>query len=351
MKAIVFRGVGDIRLEDVQRPVIQSSEDSIIRVTTASICGSDMHILHGAMKVEPGTVIGHEFVGVIEEVGSSVTKFKPGDRVVGMAIANCGRCRACRSGLGFACKNGGFYGCGPYSGNLQGVQAEYVRVLYSDESLEKIPDGMTDEQVLFVGDILATAYTGVVGVNPDGKGIQPGSVVAIFGAGPVGLCAVSVARLFGAGKVIALDREDYRLDMATRMGADNVVNVSQEDPVKAVMGLTDRWGADLVIEAAGSPVAFASCIRSVAIGGTVSVIGVLTQSVEIPFPRLQSRNITIQAGICNFLHTKRLISLIQAGRLNLTPIITHCLPLSEAVKGYEIFEKKLDGAIKVVLKP
>jgi len=351
MKALVYRGIGDIRLEDVPRPEMQGPEDAIVRVTTTSICGSDLHILHGLLRVEPGTVIGHEFVGVVEEAGPVVTRVKPGDRVLGMAAVNCGRCRACRERLIFACENGGAYGCGPKMGNLQGVQSEYARVLYANETLEKLPEGLADEQVLFAGDILATAYTGVAGVNPDGKGIQPGSVVAVFGSGPVGLCAVAVARLFGASQVIALDREDYRLAMATRLGADRVINVSQVDPAAAIMDITGGWGADLVVEAVGSPVSLAGCLSTVAVGGTVSVIGVILKPVEVPFNKLLPRNVTIQTGLGNFIHAKRLISLIQAGKLDLTPLITHCFPLTEAAKGYEIFEKRLDGAIKVVLKP
>ncbi len=351
MKAVVYRGVGDIRLEEVPKPEIQGPRDAIVRVATTAICGSDLHVLRGFLKVEPGTVIGHEFAGVVEEVGSAVTRVKPGDRVVGMAAVYCGQCRACRSGLLYACANGGAYGCGQMLGNLQGVQAEYARALFADETLAKIPEGLTDEQVLFVGDILATAYTGVAGVKPDGKGIQPGDAAAVFGAGPVGLCAVAVARLFGASRVIALDMDDWRLAMAARLGADKVINVSKADPVQAIMDITGGWGADLVVEAVGSTAALANCLAAVATGGTVSVIGVISQPVKIPFNKLMLKNITIQTGLGNFIHTKRLISLIQAGKLDLTPLITHTLPLSEALRGYEIFEKKLDQAIKVILKP
>lgn len=351
MRALVFRGVGDIRLEDVPRPEIQGPEDAIIRVTTTSICGSDLHILRGLLRVEPGTVIGHEFVGIVEETGSSVTKVKPGDRVVSMAAVFCGRCRPCRNGLVSACENGGGYGCGPRMGNLQGVQAEYARVLYANETLEKIPEGLTDEQVLFVGDILATAYTGVMGVNPDGRGILPGSVVAVFGSGPVGLCAVAVARLQGASQVIALDSEDYRLAMAARMGADKVINVAQTDPVTAIKGATNGWGADLIVEAAGSPVALTNSLAAAAIGGRVTIIGVHSQPVEVPFHKIINKNITIQTGLGNFIHVSRLIKLIETGKLDLTPLITHRMPLSEVIKGYEIFEKRLDDAIKIVIKP
>lgn len=351
MKALVYHGGGTNRVEDVPKPVIQGPEDAIVRVTTTAICGSDLHILHGFLPVEPGTVIGHEFVGVVEEVGSAVTKVKPGDKVLSMAGVNCGRCRNCRNRLIFACENGGIFGCGPMFGNLQGVQAEYARVMYADETLEKIPEGLTDEQVLFVGDILATAYMGVVGVNPDGKGIQPGSVVAIFGAGPVGLCTVAVARLFGASQVIVLDMLDYRLEVARRMGADKVINITQADPVASIMDITGGQGADLVVEAAGSREAFLNCLAVASIGGTVSVVGVISEPVEITFQQIIHKNITIQTGLANVIHTKRLVSLIQAGKLDLTPIITHRLPLTEAVQAYEIFEKRLDGAIKVILKP
>lgn len=351
MKALVYHGGGTIRVEDVPKPEIQGPEDAVMRVTTTAICGSDLHILHGFLPVDPGTVIGHEFVGVVEEVGSAVTKVKPGDKVLSMAGVNCGRCRNCRNRLIFACENGGIFGCGPMFGNLPGVQAEYARVLYADETLEKIPEGLSDEQVLFVGDILATAYTGVVGVNPDGRGIQPGSVVAIFGAGPVGLCTVAVARLFGASRIIVSDMEAYRLEVAGRMGADNVINITQADPVASIMDITGGRGADLVVEAAGSREAFANCLAAAAIGGTVSVVGVISEPVEITFQQIIPKNITIQTGLANVIHTKRLVSLIQAGKLDLTPLITHRLPLEEAVRAYEIFDKKLDGAIKVILKP
>ncbi|GAB6155070.1 zinc-dependent alcohol dehydrogenase family protein [Desulfosporosinus burensis] len=351
MKALVYHGGRTISVDDIPKPELQGPEDAIVRVTTTAICGSDLHILHGFLPVDPGTVIGHEFCGVVEEVGSAVTKVKPGDNVLSMAGVNCGKCSACRNRLIFACENGGIFGCGPIFGNLQGVQAEYVRVKYADEVLEKIPEGLTDEQVLFVGDILATAYTGIAGVNPDGKGIQPGSVVAIFGAGPVGLCTVAVARVFGASQVIVLDMEDNRLEVARRMGADKVINITQADPVASIMEITGGRGADLVVEAAGSREAFASCLAAVTIGGTVSVIGIINQPVELDFLKIIPKNITIQAGLANVIHTKRLLSLIQAGKLDLSPLITHRLPLTEAVQAYEIFEKKLEGAIKVLLKP
>jgi len=350
MKALVFQGVGKVSLEDVPKPKIEGPEDAIVRITVASICGSDLHILHGLNRLEPGTIIGHEFTGVVEEVGSAVTKVKPGDRVLGAAGVSCGHCKACRKGLLSMCENFGIYGCGPRNGNLQGVQAEYARVLYANESLEKIPEGLTEEQVLFAGDILSTAYMGVSGVKPDSKGIQPGSVVAIFGAGPVGLCAVAVARLYGAAQIIAVDMEDYRLSMATRLGADKVINFTKENPVETIKKMTDGWGADLVIEAVGSAEALTSCLAAVAPGGDVNLIGVISLPTPISFIKLLNKNINIQTGMGN-TPPKKLINLIQAGRLDLTPLITHRFPLAEAVKAYEMFDKREDGVIKVLLIP
>lgn len=351
MKAIVYRGIGDIRLEDVPRPQIQGPEDAILRVTTTSICGSDLHIFHGHLGLEPGTIVGHEFTGIVEEVGSAVTKVKPGDRVLGAAGVWCGRCPACLDNRPFACEHVALYGCGPLLGDLQGVQAEFVRVLFADVSLEKIPDNLTDEQVLFVGDILSTAYMGVTGINPGEPAIQPGSTVAIMGAGPVGLCAVSVSHLFGPAKIIAVDMEDYRLNMAAQLGADHVINVSKEDSTDAIMDITGGRGADYVIEAVGNTEAFYQCLAAVAPGGTVSAVGVFREPVELQMQFLMIKNISIKMGLANLIHMKKLVNLIQNGKLDVTPIITHILPLSEAQRGYEIFDKKLDGAIKVIFKP
>jgi len=351
MKALVYRGVGDIRLEEVPRPALQGPEEAIVKVTTSSICGSDLHIVHGHLGVEPGTIVGHEFTGVVEEVGPAVAGVKPGDRVLGAAGVWCGQCPACRSNLSIACKHLGIYGCGPMFGSLQGAQAEYIRVPFANVTLEKIPDGLTEEQVLFVGDILSTAYMGAEGITPGGPGIQPGSTVAVFGAGPVGLCAVAAARLFGPARIISVDMVDYRLEMAARLGADRVINAAREDPAAAITEITGGWGADFVIEAIGSTEAFTVCLSVVAPGGTVSAIGVFQQPVELPIHLLLAKNIGVKMGLANLIHMKRLIGLIQAGKLDLTPIITHRLPLAEVVRGYEIFEKKLDGCVKVLLKP
>ena len=352
MKALVYRGVGDVALQDVPRPVVQAPGDAVVRVTTTSICGSDLHILHGLMPgLLPGTIVGHEFTGVVEEVGADVTGVRPGDRVVAPAAVWCGSCRACRAGLPMKCERAQIFGCGAQFGDLDGAQAESVRVPFADVTLVPIPDGLTDEQVIFAGDILATAYTAVVGLTPRGGGVRAGDQVVVFGAGPVGLCAVACAKLFEPAQVIAVDREPYRLEVARRLGADQVIDAATTDARKAIRGLTEGWGADYTVEAVGRPETLTAGLLAAAPGGTVSVVGVFPEPVLVPIPRMMARNVSLSVGMGNLRHVRELVGLLGSDRLDLTPIITHRLPLDEVVRGYEIFEQKLDGAIKVLLRP
>jgi alcohol dehydrogenase len=350
MRAVVYRGPGDIRLEEVPEPAIQAPEDAIVRVTAASICGSDLHILHGLMpKMEPGSIIGHEFVGVIESTGPAVGRFKPGDRVVGPAAVWCGRCRACRKGLPSACENGAIFGNGPLFGALDGAQADYVRVPFAGVTLQPIPGGLSDERVLFAGDILATAYSAVAGLAPGSRGVRPGDTVVIFGAGPVGLCAVASVRLFEPARIIVVDMEAYRLEMASRMGADVVVDASGDDVRRLVKEATDGWGADYVIEAVGKQETLGNAVAVAAPGAAVSIVGVFQQPVTVNAPKMLAKNLTLTMGMGDLGRIGELVGLIEAGRLDLTPLITHRLPLGEVVSAYEIFEKRADGAIKVLL--
>lgn len=351
MKAVTFQGKGKVKVQEVPRPALKSSEDAIVRLTTAAICGSDLHILHGFTPFEIGASIGHEGAGIVEEVGSDVHGFKSGDRVLCMAGINCGRCPACRANMIWACQNGGIYGNGPMFGNLGGTQAEYLRVGYADETLAKIPDSLTDEQVLFAGDILATAYTGFVGVNPDGrKGIMPGKVVAIFGAGPVGLCAIACARLFGPSKIIVVDLLDNRLEKAKALGADHVINAQTQDPVAAIMEITQGRGVGFALEATGSHIAVENCVKAAGLCGTVVILGIIDKPVEFDFHNLIIKNLTIEAGISNVIHTAELLSLIENHKIDMTSIITHRFPIDDGEKAYHLFNEKLDGAIKVLFK-
>jgi alcohol dehydrogenase len=352
MRAVVYEGPNDLRLEEVPEPVVQDPEDAIVRVTTASICGSDLHVLHGLMpKMEVGSIVGHEFTGEVHAVGSAVTRFRAGDRVVGPAAVWCGRCRACLHGLYGACERGAVFGNGPLFGDLPGAQADYVRVPFSDVALQPIPEGLSDEQVIFAGDILPTAYSAVVGLNPRVRGVQPGDSVVVFGAGPVGLCAVASAQLFDPKRIIVVDVEPYRLTMATRLGADALVDASTEDVRAAIKGLTEGWGAEYVIEAVGRQETLGNAVAVAAPGGNVSVVGVFQQPVTINAPRMMAKNVCLTMGMGDLGHIKELVDLIRTGRLDLTAIITHRMKLDDAIRAYEIFEKREDGAIKILLTP
>lgn len=352
MKALTFRNIGEIQLKDVPKPTIVSENDAIIKVTTAAICGSDLHFVHGLAPMAPGTVLGHEFCGVVEDVGSAVTKFKPGDRVVSPAGASCGKCDNCRAGKMWACEHGGVYGNGPMFGDLQGAQAEYARVLYADEGLRHIPDGVTDEQILFVGDILATAFTGITGVKPNDTGlIMPGESVAIYGDGPVGLSTTAVAKLYGASEIIVVGHHDYRLEVAKKLGATRTINAYNETPVDIIMEMTSGKGVNLAVECAGKAESFYNCLNSVCLAGIVNVLGIVDTPVTIDYSRFISKNVTIEGGICNNIHIDKLISLVKNKTIDMAPIITHRFPLTEAENAYHIFENRLDGVIKVILKP
>jgi alcohol dehydrogenase len=352
MRAVVYHGPHDIRLETVSRPVLQGPRDAIVRVTAASICGSDLHVLHGLMpQMNEGAIIGHEFVGVVESVGGAVEGFAAGDRVVGPAAVWCGTCRACRAGLLSACENGAIFGNGPLFGGLDGSQADLVRVPFADVTLHHIPAGLSDEIVLFAGDILPTAYSAVAGLAPGSRSPRPGETIVIFGAGPVGLCAVASARVFDPARIIVVDMEQYRLDMAGRLGADLVIDASVEDVRRIIKEATDGWGADYVVEAVGRQETLNNAISVSAPGGVVSVVGVFQQPVSINAPRMLSKNTTLTVGMGDLGRIQELIDLIATGRLDLTPLITHRLPLDDVITAYEIFEKRIDGVVKILLTP
>jgi alcohol dehydrogenase len=352
VRAVVYRGPGEIGLEEMAEPVIRDPDDVIVRVTLAGICGSDLHVLHGLMpQMEAGSVIGHEFVGVVHEVGPAVERLEPGDRVVGPAAVWCGRCRACVKGAPWACEKGAIFGNGPLFGDLQGAQADYVRVPFGDTVLQLIPDGLADERVIFAGDVLPTAYSAVVGLVPGGRGVRAGDTVVVFGAGPVGLCAVASAALFEPARIVAVDVEGYRLQLAARLGADVLVDASQEDVRTRIREVTEGWGADYVIEAVGRKETLGNAVAVAAPGGAVSVVGVFQQPTPLNLPRMLAKNVSLSVGMGDLGNIGCLVDFIAEGRLDLAPMITHRLSLSEAARAYEIFEKRTDGAVKVVLLP
>lgn len=345
MKAVATFGVRDVQVIEAPDPVVEDARDAVVRVTTGAICGSDLHIYHGRVDVEPGFVVGHEYVGVVEEVGPGVTLIEEGDRVVGSFFVACGDCWFCHKGLFNKCLGVRIFGFGMALGDLPGSQAEKVLVPNADLTLRKIPEGLSDEAALFVGDILATGYYAALQ-----GGVTAGDVVAVVGCGPVGLFAQMAAlRLFGASKVLAIDVVPERLQLAEKLGA-TPVNADEVDPLDVVLDLTDWRGADVVIEAVGSPDALASAFRLPRPSGTVSVVGVFNDD-EVPFPigDLWLKNVSVKMGLCNVQkHMDELIPLVAAGILDPTVIISHTLRLEEAPKGYELFDAR--EATKVLLK-
>jgi threonine dehydrogenase-like Zn-dependent dehydrogenase len=377
MRAISYLGPKRVRVIDKPRPRIEHPGDAIVRVTRSAICGSDLHLYHGLVPdTRVGCTFGHEFAGVIEEVGSAVRSLVPGDRVVVPFNISCGTCFYCLRSLYANCENSnpasdltsGVYGYSHTTGGYDGGQAQYVRVPFADVGPMKIPDDMEDEQVLFLSDILPTGYQAA-----EMGEIQPGETVAVFGCGPVGLFAMKSAWLLGAGRVIAIDHVDYRLEMAERFAQAEIVDFRRCDPVLELKRLTDGRGPDVCIDAVGleaSGSAFHSflgsaflqggratalewAIHAVRRVGRISIIGVYGPPWNaIPIGVAMNKGLTLRMNQCNVRrYMPRLLEHIRAGRIEPRAIITHRLPLDEAPRAYELFARKLDGCVKCVLIP
>jgi len=353
MRAAVFKDVRDIHLEQVAYPTCGPT-DAIVKVTTTTICGTDSHIWRGEYPVAPGRVVGHEPAGVIHELGGAVQGYEIGDRVIVGAITPCGSC--------YFCQNSDFSQCAGYEdqwgviggwrlGNsIDGVQAEFFRVPYAQANLARIPEGLTDEEVLFVTDI---ATTGIAAVET--AGVQLGDSVAIFAQGPIGLCATAGARLRGAGLIIGIDSNPLRLEMARKMGADVVIDYTQEEPVAKIKALTEGRGADVTIEALGIQETFENCLKSVRPAGVVSSLGVYGDKISIPVePFIYGiGDIDIRSTLCPGGKTRlgSLMRLVETGRLNLAQLITHRFSLDEIEDAYALFSNQEDGVIKVTVTP
>jgi alcohol dehydrogenase len=344
MKSLIFFGAREVGVEEMDRPVMEKPTDALVKVTLSTICGSDLHIYHGELPIPPPFPIGHEFVGVIEELGKDVPGLKEGDRVAASCVVYCGQCYYCQRGLYGHCETGGIYGCGSMLGNLGGAQAEHVKVPYAQLGLHKIPDELTDEQVLYVGDILTTGFTGAKNGN-----ILPGDIVAVFGSGPVGLCAQVCAQLFGPALVIAVDRLDYRLEVSRQIGCEPI-NADREDPAAKIKELTNGRGVDVAIEAVGIRPTMAGCLSSVRPGGRIAVIGIFSESMEFPMSELCMMDISMTTSICDVRWIPALIKLIQSKKIDLTFLGIHSLPLTDAAKAYEIFNQKQDKVLKILLQ-
>ncbi|MGQ9677381.1 MAG: zinc-dependent alcohol dehydrogenase [Chloroflexota bacterium] len=402
MKAVVFHGVGDIRLENVPEPSIQHPEDAIVRITASSICGTDLHMIRGTMTgMVPGTILGHEGVGVVEEVGPEVHNLKPGDRVVIPSSIACGYCSYCRAGYYSQCDNANpngklagtaFFGGPKDSGPFNGLQAEYARVPFATVGPVKLPDDVTDSQAIFLSDIFPTGYFGA-----DIAGIKPGNTVAVFGCGPVGQFAIMSAFMMGAGRIFGVDTIPSRLDMARKQGAE-VIDFNQEDPVEAIRSLTGGIGVDRVIDAVGvdavapksgpaaqqaqqmRPIfqqelkqvapkqkpqngnwhpgdapsqALMWAVGALAKAGTLSIIGVYPSTVQVfPIGMAMEKNLTMNMGNCNHRHyIPELLEIVRGGHVNPELVMTEERPLTDAIEAYKSFDRREPGWVKVVLRP
>jgi alcohol dehydrogenase len=346
MKALVYHGPGLKAWEDVPTPEISADTDAVVRVDAVTICGTDLHILKGDVpEVVDGRILGHEAVGTVESVGSAVRNVKPGDRVLVSCITACAACRFCREGRYGQCLGGG----GWILGNLiDGTQAEFVRVPFADTSTYPVPAGVSDEDLLMLADILPTSYE--VGVL---KGqVTPGDVVAIVGAGPIGLAAVITARLFSPAHIVAIDLADTRLEASRRFGADVVVNSGRDDPRAVVRSLTDGLGADVAIEAVGIPETFELATDLVRPGGRVANVGVHGKPATLHLERLWSRDLTITTGLVDTFTTPALIRLLAGGQLRTSSLVTQRFALDDIMAAYDSFARAAEtGALKVVLTP
>jgi len=400
MKAVVFRGIGDIRLEDVPKPRLKDDTDAIVRITASAICGTDLHFIRGTVPgVKPGRILGHEAVGVVEKVGKGVRNLQPGDRVVVPSTVGCGYCAYCRAGYFAKCDNANpqgnraatvFFGGPEDNGGLDGLQAEYARIPFANVGLVKLPDQVTDDQAICISDIFPTAYFGAELAEVD-----DGDTVCVFGCGPVGQLAIASAKLLGAGRIIAVDCVPSRLDMARMQGAE-VVDFEKEDPAEVVVELTGGIGVDRVIDAVGidaqhahhGPAArkakkqpFKNEVKKVAPkqnpkgdnwhpgdapsqalrwgvevlakAGTHGIIGVYPKSAEFyPIGEAMGKNLTIKTGDCNHRrYIPRLVDLVASGAFDPSQVLTEFEPVTDAIEAYKQFDQRSAGWMKVELTP
>ena len=402
MKAVVFHGIGDIRLDDVAEPKLKEPTDAIIRLTASAICGTDLHMIRGTMAgMKPGTILGHEGVGVIEELGKDVRNFNVGDRVVICSTIACGNCSYCRSGYYAQCNDANpngptagtaFFGGPAMTGPFNGLQAEKARIPYAHVTMVKVPDGVTDDQAILVSDIFPTGYFGAEMAE-----IKPGDTVAVFGCGPVGLFAIVSAKLLGAGRVFAIDCHEDRLQLARSQGAE-IINFEQEDPVETLKRFTAGIGVDRAIDAVGVDATHAHhgpaakkakaeapefkrevaqvapktkpdgdnwvpgdapsqaaqwAVQALAKAGTLSIIGVYPQTMNaFPIGDAMNKNLTLRMGNCN--HRKyipRLLELVRAGTVDPTAILSHVKTMESAIDAYRNFDLRKPGWVKVELEP
>jgi alcohol dehydrogenase len=344
MQALVYNGPGRKSIEDRPKPTIQLPGDAIVRITKTTICGTDLHILKGDVATcQPGTVLGHEGVGIVDAVGAGVTSFKSGDHVLISCITACGRCEPCRKGMYSHCATGGWI----LGNSIDGTQAEFVRIPHADTSLYPIPAGADEEALVMLSDILPTGFEcGVL----NGK-VEPGSTIAIVGCGPIGLAALLTAQFYAPSEIIMIDLDDNRLAVGKRFGASATVNSAAGDAAQQVMKLTAGRGVDTAIEAVGIPATFELCQEIVAAGGTIANVGVHGVKADLHLERLWSHNVTITTRLVDTVSIPMLLKTVQSKRIDAKQLITHRFKMSDVLQAYETFGKAADTkALKVIIE-
>lgn len=344
MKAFVYGGPGKKAFEERPKPVISAPSDAIVRITKTTICGTDLHILKGDLpSCKPGRILGHEGVGVIDSVGAAVSAFKRGDAVLISCVSACGRCEYCRKQMYSHCATGGWM----LGNTIDGTQAEFVRIPHADTSLYPIPAGADEEALVMLSDILPTGFEcGVL----NGK-VQPGNVIAIVGAGPIGLAALLTAQFYSPAQIIMIDLDDNRLDVAKRFGATAGINSRNGKALEAVMKLTDGRGVDIAIEAVGIPATFEMCQHIIAPGGTIANIGVHGKKVDLHLETLWDRNITITTRLVDTVSTPMLLNILKSGKIDPKLLITHRFKFDDMLKAYDTFANAADTkALKVLIE-
>lgn len=343
MKALVYKGPREKSLEIRPQPEIRHAADAIIKITKTTICGTDLHILKGDVPTcEPGRILGHEGVGIIEKIGSGVNIVKPGDHVLISCITSCGKCSYCRKGMYSHCKNGGWI----LGHRIDGTQAEYVRIPYADTSLYKIPEGLDEEALVMLSDIFPTGLEcGVL----NGK-VKPGDTIAIIGAGPIGLATLLTAQFYSPAEIIMVDLDDNRLDVALKLGATKTINTSDGKGTEKIMKITQGVGVDVAIEAVGIPATFVMCEEIIAPGGIIANIGVHGLKADLHLERLWSHNITITTRLVDTVTTPLLLKTVKSGKLDPKKLITHHFTLDNILDAYDTFSKAEDTqALKVII--
>jgi 2-desacetyl-2-hydroxyethyl bacteriochlorophyllide A dehydrogenase len=344
MRAVTFQEPGRVALDERPEPELLAADDAIVRVEATGICGSDLHIFHGRVKIEPGFVIGHEFVGTVVAAGEAVTRVAVGDRVLGCFHTACGTCYFCMRGAYSSCDEARVFGHGATLGSLPGAQAEQVLVPRANLVLRRVPEGMSDDAALFAGDVMGTAYHAVVDA-----GVKPGDAVAVLGLGPVGLCSVQVAKASGAAAVIAVDTVAERLEVARSFGAE-AVHLTDEDPRGAVNEATERRGVDVCVDAVGHPEALDLAARMTRKAGTISAIGVYAERVDVHMGVIWIKALSLKTGRANVIaHVDAVLGMMAAGVLDPSPLVSRHMSLEDAPDAYQAYANR--EALKIVLSP